>query len=168
MVLSVVLNEQHWSASLHILPISCPLFFVSLSLLSFQLCGWMLLLVVLLFWWTPQILLQSLFFPLCSLIHQCRLPCYYCDKRQHLIHRETKYTARQRRLKLQRKWKVNKTYKSVPKKTGTKIYGRTGDEPDTATPMAGKWHIILLWKRNTHREWQWDKAILLTTQRKNL
>ena len=35
------------SANLFILPILCPLFFVSLSLMSFQLCRWMLLLVVL-------------------------------------------------------------------------------------------------------------------------
>ena len=43
---------------------------------------------------------------------------------------------------------VNKTYGSVPKKTGIKIYGRTeGDkrnEPDTANPMAGKQDIIQL------------------------
>ena len=50
-------------------------------------------------------------------------------------------------------------------KTGTKIYGRTRgderDEPDTATTMVGKQHIILLWKRNTHEEWQWEKAAFL-------
>ena len=47
-----------------------------------------------------------------------------------------------------RKGKVNKTYGSVPKKTGTKIYGRTEgvrrDESDTANPMVGKQHNILL------------------------
>ena len=41
-----------------------------------------------------------------------------------------------------RKGKVNKTYGSVPKKTGTKIYGR--DELDTTIPIVGKQHITLL------------------------
>ena len=67
------------SASLYILLISCSLFFVSLSLLSFQLYGWMLLLLVLLFWWCPPILLKSLLFYLYSLLCQCRLSCCYCD-----------------------------------------------------------------------------------------
>ena len=57
------------------------LFFLSLTLLflllSFQLCGWMLPLVVPLFWWCLQILLQSLLSFLSSLILQCGLPCYY-------------------------------------------------------------------------------------------
>ena len=69
-----------------------------------------------------------------------QIPVY--NKKQNLIHRDTKYTGGQRGLKLQRKWKVNKTYGSVPKKTGTKIYRRTErnrrEEPDTATSMVGK------------------------------
>ena len=44
--------------------------------------------------------------------------------------------------------KGHKTYSFVPKKTGTKIYGRTErdkiDKPDTTTPMVDKQHIILL------------------------
>ena len=83
---------------------------------------------------------------------------------------DIKYTGRQWRSKLRRKWKINKTYRNVPKKTGTKLYGKTeGDrkhEPDT-TPMTGKQHIILLWRRNTHGEWQWEKAALSITQRKS-
>ena len=54
----------------------------------------------------------------------------------------SKYTGQQWRSKLQRKWKINKTYRGVPKKTGTKIYGRTDedrrDEPGTTTPVVGK------------------------------
>ena len=41
--------------------------------------SWMLPLVVPLFWWCLQILLQIQLSFLCSLIRQCRLPCYYCD-----------------------------------------------------------------------------------------
>ena len=47
-----------------------------------------------------------------------------------------------------KKIKVIKTYGSVPKKIRTKIYGGTEvdrkDELDTATPMIGKQHIIML------------------------
>ena len=36
-------------------------------------------------------------------------------------------------------WKVNKTYRSIPKKTKTKINGRDRrDEPDTITSVVGK------------------------------
>ena len=48
----------------------------------------------------------------------------------------------------------------VSKKTGTKIYGRTErdrrNEPDTATPMTGKQHII-----------RQEKAALSTIQTKS-
>ena len=44
--------------------------------------------------------------------------------------------------KLQRKLEVIKNYRTLPKKTRTKIYGRTDsdrrDEADTTTPVVGK------------------------------
>ena len=66
------------STSLYILPISYPLFFVSLSLLSFQLYGWRLLLVVTFFYWCLRILLQNLLSIMCSLLHLCKFSFYYC------------------------------------------------------------------------------------------
>ena len=47
---------------------------------------------------------------------------------------------------------LQEAYGSVPKKTKTKIYGKIGDELDTATPMVGKQNNILLWRSKTHSE----------------
>ena len=67
--------------------------------------------------------------------------------KQQLLKDTFTVKRRQRGPKLRRKLKVNKTYGSVPKKTGIKIYRRTEidrrDESDTATLMVGKQHIIL-------------------------
>ena len=79
MIFSVVINSQHWAQWFCIYYPSFVLsFFVSLLLLSFQLCGWKLPLVVPLFWWCPWILLQSPLSFLSSLIRQCMLPWNDC------------------------------------------------------------------------------------------
>ena len=61
-------------------------------------------------------------------------------KKQLLIHRDIKYTGQQWRQNYEENKKINKTYRSVPEKIGTHIYGRVGDkrdEPDI-TPVVGK------------------------------
>ena len=75
MVFSVILNGEF----IYITNLISS-FLLSLSLLflllSLQLCGWRLLLVVPLFWWCPKILLQSPLSFLCTLICQCRQCCF--------------------------------------------------------------------------------------------
>ena len=51
-------------------------------------------------------------------------------------------------------------------KTYDKAEGDRRNELDTATPMDGKQHNILLWQRKTDGEWQREKTVLPTTQRK--